>query len=81
MHSILSKHFYIIRSIPDCVEVKSKFHYWRIIRYEQDAYFLHHKYNIDDKYHKQINRPYTLKSIIRIINDHDTFVGNQNFHG
>ena len=63
--------FEIISERQDCIVLKSKYHYWRIIK-RDDMYFLHHKRNEADAFHAQSKKPYySLKAIYKYISSHD----------
>lgn len=78
MKEYLSEYFEIISEKPDSVEIKSEYHYWRII--ERDGlYFLHHKHNEDDTYHIQSHTPFaSLCAIRKYIINHDDYVTSIN---
>lgn len=70
----IPKQFHIIQNRPDLIEIRSKYHYWRITEY-QDGVILSHKYNINDCYHKQglFPDPYAA---FRYIKKHDNYFSN-----
>ena len=76
MKNYLSKYFEIVSEKPNSVELKSAFHYWRII--EKDGlYFLHHKHNEDEPYHVQSHMPFaSLSSIRKYISSHDNYIAS-----
>ena len=76
MKNYFSKYFEIVSEKPDSVELKSEFHYWRII--EKDGlYFLNHKYNEDEPYHVQSHMPFaSLSSIRKYISSHDNYIAS-----
>ena len=77
MKKYLSKYFKIISEKPDSVEIKSVYHYWRIIS-RDGLYFLHHKHSVDNTYHVQSRIPFTsLRSIRKYIAEHDKYVKNR----
>lgn len=64
--------FTIIQSNEFILEVKSKYHYWRLTQ-GNDILILAHKHHKNDKYHKQFTCYNTTKAIKYIVN-HDKFV-------
>ena len=78
MKKYLSEYFEIVSEKPEAIEIKSKYHYWRII--ERDGlYFLHHKYNEYDSYHVQSHEPFQSLYLIRkYISNHDEYVESLN---
>lgn len=63
----------IISDNPECIVIKSKYHYWRIIK-RDDMYFLHHKYNETDDFHVQKRTPfYNLTTVYKYISSHDRY--------
>lgn len=74
MYSRLSRHFQVIRFNEEFTEFKSKYHYWRTVRHGQSQFFLHHKHNKCDTYHRQIKYPVSINKIIKIVIDHDAYI-------
>ena len=74
MNTYLSKYFQIVSIRQDCIEIKSAYHFWRII--ERDGvFFLHHKHNQNNPYHAQRSTPFpSLYSIKKYILRHDEYV-------
>lgn len=74
--------FLIMRQTDDLIELRSKYHYWRMTLIPgADLYLLAHKYHIKDTYHKQALRcgnPTTLKNIFSYIREHDEYIDSQN---
>lgn len=73
MQSYFSKYFQILSIKPDAVEIRSKYHYWRILE-RDNMYFLHHKHNCNDSYHVQRTEPFmSLCSVRKYISNHDEY--------
>lgn len=71
------KSFQIISENEDCIILKSRFHYWRIIK-RDNMFFLHHKYKESDNYHIQRKSPYyNLQKIYKYIDGHDRYYENK----
>lgn len=69
--------FTILRQTPELIELKSKYHYWRLIKIpDTEFYNLGHKYEQHYSYHKQViypKNPPTLHNIYRYIQKHDEY--------
>lgn len=69
-------YFEIINIREDCIEIKSKFHFWRIIKVNE-VFYLHHKHEAHYSYHVQCKNPfYSLSSIRKYIQKHDRYIQN-----
>ena len=65
--------FEMISNKPDCIIVKSKYHYWRILK-RDNMYFIHHKYKETDNFHVQCKTPfYNKKKVYQYISSHDEY--------
>ena len=70
--------FRIISTKTDCTILKSKYHYWRILK-RDNMYFLHHKHNENDNFHIQVKKPfYNLTAIYKYILSHDKYYDKLN---
>ena len=68
----------IISTKTDCTILKSKYHYWRILK-RDNMYFLHHKHNENDNFHIQVKKPfYNLTTIHKYISSHDKYYDKLN---
>ena len=64
--------FTIIHQTSELIELKSKYHYWRLIRIPgTEFYNLGHKHASNHPYHKQ-----SLHNIYRYIQLHDEYVSS-----
>lgn len=67
--------FEILRRTDDMIELKSRFHYWRLVRIrDTNQFVLSHKYKITDHYHKQIIHNRSYNGCFRYIADHDSYI-------
>ena len=75
----MSENFFeIISANPECIILKSKYHYWRIVK-RDDMYFLHHKHSNEDNFHVQKRTPfYNLRTIYNYISSHDEYYDELN---
>lgn len=78
IHMTFPNDFIVLRQTDDLIEIKSRYHYWRITKVAPTGhYILSHKYFVDYQYHKQnIKRTYSLTTIIKYIIRHDTYVSS-----
>lgn len=72
--------FHIIRENDSLMELRSKYHYWILLKNSLDGetYFIYHKHRKQDNYHRQQKRPVTLRQAILQIKKHDEYVTNTN---
>lgn len=71
--------FTIIHQTSELIELKSKYHYWRLIRIPgTELYNLGHKRALNHPYHKQSigSKSPTLHNIYRYIQLHDEYVAS-----
>ena len=72
------KSFQIISETDNCIILKSKYHYWRIIK-RDNMFFLHHKHKESDQFHIQKKTPYhNLTIVYNYIDSHDKYYENNN---
>ena len=65
----IPSHFTVIQNREYVLELRSKYHYWRITQ-NDDFFILSHKYRLSDAYHKQ-RVSSDPNSLIRYIIYHD----------
>lgn len=68
--------FTILNETSDCIELRSKYHFWRLVRIWDSPFFvLSHKHHKNDTYHKQhLPYPATRHNIFYYIREHDAYV-------
>ena len=72
LHNVkIPSNFTIIQKSEFLIEVKSKYHYWRLTQ-GNDILILAHKYQSKDEYHKQLTCHNPLKAF-KYIENHDKF--------
>lgn len=71
--------FEILRQTDEMIELKSRYHYWRMVRIRDTRqYILSHKHNKEDTYHQQYIQNHSFMACYRYIAAHDRYVDTLN---
>lgn len=69
----------LIKNNHNYIELKSKYHYWALLRNRQNpkTFFLYHKHKYSFPYHRQLIFSKTFNWMIKYIQNHDNYYDNK----